>query len=60
MSSFKAAARHKKTGELHAVWCIDDYFGRHKYGYIPNIEGGEAMTESQFNAQYKFEEHSNG
>jgi len=55
MSSFKATARHKATGELHMIFCMDDYFGRHQYGYIPNIEGGEAMTEKQFKREYKFE-----
>jgi len=56
MSSFKITARHKTTNELHEVWCMDDYFGRRVYGYIPNIEGGEAMREKEFYKIYKPEE----
>lgn len=56
MSSFKAMARHLQSGELHEVWCMDDYYGRHEYGYIPNVEGGGAMTEAEFDKQYKFVE----
>lgn len=59
MSSFKMKARHKTSGELHDIWCLDDYFGRHKYGYIPNIEGGEALTEKAFYKTYKPEETPN-
>lgn len=56
MSSFKMTARHKASGELHEVWCMDDYFGRHLYGYVPNVEGGKAMREDAFYAQYTPEE----
>lgn len=52
MSSFKITARHKATNELHEIWCMDDYFGRHEYGYIPNVEGGKALTYEQFKEQY--------
>jgi len=56
MSSFKMKARNKKTGELHDVWCLDDYFGRHRYGYIPNNGEGEGMTEDDFYKEYHPEE----
>lgn len=56
MSSFKGSARHKQTGELHEVWCMDDYFGKHVYGYIPNIEGGEPLHEAEFEKQYDWQE----
>jgi len=52
MSSFKMTARHKKTGEIHPIWCIYDYFGRHVYGYIPNVEGGVALNIDEFESQY--------
>jgi len=53
MSSFKMNAKHKKTGEIHSVWCLDDYFGHHIYGYIPNIEGGEVMKVEEFERLYE-------
>jgi hypothetical protein len=52
MSSFKIKAVNKKTGELHDVWCLDDYFGKHRYGYIPNSGEGEGMTEDDFYREY--------
>lgn len=33
MSSFPAIFRNRKTGETVNVFCMDDYFGRHLYGY---------------------------
>ncbi len=56
MSSFKITARHNASGELQEIWCIDDYFGRHKYGYIVNMESGSAMNEIEFYEQYTLEE----
>jgi len=53
MSSFKVKAKHKATGEIHDVWCLDDYFGRHQYGYIPNVEGSEALTQEQYSKTYE-------
>ena len=53
MSSFRVTVKHKDTGKMTEVWCLDDYFGRHRYGYVPNIEGGEALTEEEFNKQYE-------
>jgi hypothetical protein len=33
MSSFKADFKNK-NGDIVEVWCIDDYFGKHIYGYV--------------------------
>lgn len=35
MSNFKLTAKNKSTGEVVGVYALDDYFGRHKYGYRP-------------------------
>lgn len=53
MSSFKMQAKHKATGEIHEIWCLDDYFGGHKYGYVPNEKGATALTEEQFYNEYE-------
>lgn len=55
MSSYKTKARRKSTGEMHDIWCIDDYFGKRKYGYIVDKEGREsyALTEAEFNNLYE-------
>ncbi len=52
MSNFKITAEHKSSGEIHEVWCLDDYFGRHLYGYIPITDKEQALTESEFYAAY--------
>lgn len=56
MSSFTLRARNKETGEMHEVWCLDDYFGKHQYGYIPNNTSAPAMTENQFYKYYEVED----
>lgn len=33
MSNFTATFENKNTGEVKLVHCIDDFFGRHEYGY---------------------------
>lgn len=53
MSSFKMTAKHKQSGEIREIWCMDDYFGKHKYGYIPNVEGGSALAETVFYELYE-------
>lgn len=57
MSSYTIKARNKQTGEVHTVWCIDDYFGRHQYGYSvlgrTGQEGDNALTEEEFEATYE-------
>lgn len=52
MSSFKIQAIYKDSGEVHDIWCIDNCFGRHQYGYIANVEGWKAMNDKQFVATY--------
>ena len=56
MSSFTVQAKHRASGKTHEVLAMDDYFGKHRYGYIPNVEGGTALTEEQFHLQYEMEE----
>ena len=55
MSSFKVMARHNTTQELHEIWCLDDYFGTHKYGYLPNIKDAKAIPEDVFKKEYTME-----
>jgi len=52
MSSFTIKAKNLKTGEIHSIWCMDDHFGKHNYGYIPNIKGAKAMSEHEFYLSY--------
>lgn len=33
MSNFKCEIKIKKTGEIKKVEALDNYFGRHQYGY---------------------------
>lgn len=56
MSSFKITAKHKKSGEKHSVWCLDDYFGKHRYGYIPNERDALALTEDEFYMEYEVDD----
>ena len=47
MSSFSITAVSKLTGQTYEVECIDDYFGRHKYGYF--VKGSESpLTQREF------------
>ena len=55
MSSFGIRARHKVTGIIRNVGCIDDYFGKHNYGYLID---GCYLTEDQFYEQYSLEEQA--
>jgi hypothetical protein len=53
MSSFHFTARHKESGGVHEIWAVDNYFGRHEYGYIPNDPSNDkVLTEEQFEQQY--------
>lgn len=45
MSSFIAKVKNKQTGEIKECFFIDDYYGRHNYGYRI---GAETLTEGQF------------
>jgi hypothetical protein len=33
MSSFIKELKNPKTGKIVKAFCLDDYFGHHKYGY---------------------------
>lgn len=50
MSSFDTKARNRKTGEVVNVFCHDDFFGHHEYGYSIN---GHYMNEIDFRRQYE-------
>lgn len=50
MSSYMFMARKKSGGDVVKVFAIDDYFGRHKYGY--EIPGGMVLTEHYFHRHY--------
>lgn len=54
MSNFIINAINKRTGEKSEMWAIDDYFGRHQYGYSLN-PGSDIMTEKAFYDQYEVE-----
>ena len=52
MSSFTTKFRNKKTGVIHEVFCWDDYYGRHNYGYkVDNVD--PVLTEEQFQEKYE-------
>lgn len=53
MSNFMTKARHRRTGEVREILCLDDYFGQHKYGYIWE---DKAMTECEFMEEYEMED----
>lgn len=52
MSSFKTKFRNKSTGEIHEVLCLDDYFGRHNYGY-ELVGASRVLGEDEFKHQYE-------
>lgn len=60
MSSFYVLAKEKATGKTSYIFCMDDYFGRHKYGYILNLgqENWSALTKEQFEEQYEIIEQT--
>lgn len=51
MSSFITLCKNRKTNELLEVICIDDYFGKHQYGF--NVaETTGYLNEDQFFRDY--------
>lgn len=48
-----AKCRNRKTGTEYVVFCIDDYFGRHNYGYDIKECDEPVLTEEQFNKHYE-------
>lgn len=50
MSCYYLNLRCKKTDEVHRIFAIDDYFGRHDYGYkLPN---GEILQPDELHDRY--------
>ena len=45
MSSFIKKLKHPKTGKLQQAFCIDDYFGQHRYGYWFKKDGKGVVWE---------------
>lgn len=42
MSSFIKTHKNPKTKKEQACWCIDDYYGPHRYGYFFRKDGEDA------------------
>ena len=42
MSSYIKELKNPKTGKMQKCYCIDDYFGSHKYGYAFPKDGSDA------------------
>jgi len=52
MSSFFAKFENIHTGKVVDVFCYDDYYGPHEYGY--QISGDNVVfTEAAFNNNFK-------
>lgn len=51
MSSYMAKARNKKTDAIVEVFCIDDFFGKHRYGY--KIGDAQPLTSKAFYEKYE-------
>lgn len=50
MSSYDFTAKNKQTGEQLVVSAMDDYFGKHRYGYKT---GNRILTEEEFDLAYE-------
>ena len=46
MSNFHLRAKNKETSRPVFVEALDDYFGRHQYGY--RLENGQILNEKDF------------
>lgn len=53
MSSFKFLAKDKETGQTVKVQALDDFYGRHEYGYCDENEPGIMYTESEFEKNFE-------
>lgn len=49
MSNYNFTAWNKVTGDKFEFTALDDYFGRHRYGYKL---GDEILTEEAFEKQF--------
>lgn len=52
MSCFTCMCRKRKTKKVVEVFCWDDYFGSHQYGYQINLSG-PVLTEEEFGKKYE-------
>lgn len=50
MSNYIFRAKNKTTGERVDVHAMDDFFGKHKYGYRI---GNKNLTEEEFYKEYE-------
>jgi hypothetical protein len=49
MSSFINKLTNPKTGKKQKAFCIDDYYGRHRYGYGFPKDGSDANFNTNWN-----------
>lgn len=50
MSSFTMQLKHKQSGEYHNIFAIDDWFGRHLYGF--RLPDGTILDEVEMEQLY--------
>lgn len=50
MSSWIRNYKHK-SGEIHKVFAIDDYFRAHEYGF--KLPDGRVLTADEFEREYE-------
>lgn len=57
MSNYYITARNKETGDIVEFEAMDNYYGKHQYGYVPvgwpAIRDIGAHTQEQFDEQYE-------
>lgn len=51
MSSYYLQAKNKKTGEIKTFMAIDDFYGKHRYGY--KDEDGTTYNEDGFDLLFE-------
>jgi hypothetical protein len=54
MSHFHMTARHKETGDIDDITCLDNFFGKRQYGY--KMSNGYVMNETEFKKQFEMAE----
>ena len=55
MSSFLRELIHPKTGKKQVAFCIDDFYGSHRYGYCFPKDGSDAYWD-MFNEQFSYKD----
>ena len=57
MSNYYLKAKNKETGDIVEFEAMDDYFGKHQYGYAPkgwkHITNIGAYTQNQFDKRFE-------